>query len=473
MPKQKSVKPLYRLCVSYVSSNIQQLCPEHNPVAYVFPAHVNEDLVDALQSYKQSNFVSLNHLLTHRLRRVSLSFIDCHLPIGRPSRLPDLLSQISMHGKQLLELSLVGAVHQDDSTLVAALCELPRLRRLSLCLNNVTDRVVSVIAQHCTDLVELRFSGQRTTDQSLYLLAACKQLRCLLVESDLTFESHITVSSSYRILEELPQLRSLKMPFLTEALLLFPDTWRLGLTHYTERGLSPLLRCSTAFEHIVKVCPRLTKVSLVLTGLETITPLRHLKALNDLTLRVTSFSSDMFFKTQVEPVLREVGCNLRMLTLSLPEVDIGAISRHCPGLTDLEIEDLRRVLPSSGETRFCKLQRLKFFPHEVNSMTSGELFEMLKHAGDLVEACLGWCQLTDAALGTLVSSGTFAKLREFELNEVDCISGVGLEDLVTTPSDLNSLTVFGCDGVSRTDIEHLRNLISDLNLDLVIRFFEL
>ncbi|KAG0423939.1 hypothetical protein HPB47_000299 [Ixodes persulcatus] len=451
MPKQKSVKPLYRLCVSYVSSNIQQLCPEHNPVAYVFPAHVNEDLVDALQSYKQSNFVSLNHLLTHRLRRVSLSFIDCHLPIGRPSRLPDLLSQISMHGKQLLELSLVGAVHQDDSTLVAALCELPRLRRLSLCLNNVTDRVVSVIAQHCTDLVELRFSGQRTTDQSLYLLAACKQLRCLLVESDLTFESHITVSSSYRILEELPQLRSLKMPFLTEALLLFPDTWRLALTHYTERGLSPLLRCSTAFEHIVKVCPRLTKVSLVLTGLETITPLRHLEALNDLTLRVTSFSSDMFFKTQVEPVLQEVGCNVRMLTLSLPEVDIGAISRR-------------------GS---ASCQRLKFFPHEVNSMTSGELFEMLKHAGDLIEACLGWCQLTDAALGTLVSSGTFAKLREFELNEVDCITGVGLEDLVTTPSDLTSLTVFGCDGVSRTDIEHLRNLISDLNLDLVIRFFEL
>lgn len=473
MPKQKSVEPLYRLCISYVSCNIQHLCPEHIPVASVFPPQVNEDLVDALQSYKQSNFASLNHLLSHRLHRVSLSFIDCHLPIGKPSRLPELLSKISMQGKRLVELSLIGAVHQDDSALVAALCELPRLRRLSLCLNNVTDQVVAVIAQNCPDLVQLRLSGQLATDAGLCLLVACKQLRCLLVESDLTFGSRITIASSHQILEELRQLRALRMPFLTEALLLFPDTCRLALTHYAERSLSPLLRCRTAFEHIVKVCPRLTKVSLVLTGLETITPLRHLEALSDLTLRVTSFSSDMFFRTQLEPVLRDLGPKVRKLTLSLPELDVGAISRHCPCLTDLEIEDLRRVLPSTGETSFRKLQRLKFFPHEVNSMTSDELFEMLSHARDLVEASLGWCQLTDGALGSLVSSGTFAKLRDFELNEVDTISGVGLRDLVTKPSDLNSLTVFGCDGVTRTDIERLRNLISDFNLDLVIRFFEL
>lgn len=254
MPKRKTPKPLYRLCVVYVAGTIHSLCPAHDDAvaSSVFPPHVSEDLVDALQSYKQSNFTSLHHLLTHRLRRVKLSFIDCHLPIDKPSRLPRLLRQISVHGKQLVELSLVGAVHQDDATLVDALGKLPRLRRLTLCLCNVTDRVVVSIAEHCRELCELKLSGQRITDESLYLLVACEQLRSLLLESDMCFDPRITVSSSFHLLRGLPRLQTLKIPFLTEALLLFPTGCKLALVEYMERSLSPLLQCTTALPHIVR-----------------------------------------------------------------------------------------------------------------------------------------------------------------------------------------------------------------------------
>lgn len=88
-------------------------------------------------------------------------------------------------------------------------------------------------------------------------------------------------------------------------------------------------------------------------------------------------------------------------------------------------------------------------------------------------ACLGWCQLTDSALHSLVSGGTFSNLQELELNEVDRVSGVGLLHLVTAESKLTSLTVFGCDCVAKTDVDHLRGLVSDKNLDLVIRYVEL
>ncbi|KAH6941502.1 hypothetical protein HPB50_019159 [Hyalomma asiaticum] len=481
MPKRKTPKPLYRLCVVYVAGTIHSLCPAHGDdaaVASVFPPHVSEDLVDALQSYKQSNFTSLHHLLTHRLRRIKLSFIDCHLPIDKPSRLPRLLRQISAHGKQLVELSLVGAVHQDDATLVEALGKLPRLRRLTLCLCNVTDRVVISIAKHCRELCELKLSGQRVTDESLYLLVACEQLRSLLLESDMCFDPRITVSSSFHLLGGLPRLQTLKIPFLTEALLLFPAGCKLALVEYMERSLSPLLQCTTALPHIVSICPLLTRVSLILTGQEGILPLGLLKYLTDLTLRVISNTSELFFRRQVEPVLKMVGPHLKTLTLSLPDLDVAAISQHCPVLTDLEMEDLRTLILSDQpsilqHTQFSRLQRLKFFPHEMNTVTPEQLFGMLRNGGKLTEACLGWCQLTDASLEALVASGTFSKLREFELNEVECVSGVGLRSLVAADSDLASLTVFGCDYVTRADIEQLREQVARQNLDLVIRYFEL
>ncbi|KAK8756756.1 hypothetical protein V5799_000524, partial [Amblyomma americanum] len=252
MPRRKTPKPLYRLCVVYVARAIHSLCPAHEDAATsVFPPHVSEDLVDVLQSYTQSNFTSVHHLLTHRLRRIRLSFIDCHLPFNKPSRLPRLLRQISEHGKQLVELSLVGSVHQDDTPLVEALCKLPRLRRLTLCLCNVTDRVVCSIAEHCRELSELKLSGQRLTDESLYLLVACTQLRSLLLESDMCFDPRISVASPFHLLRGLPRLQTLKIPFLTEALLLFPVGCKLSLVEYMERGLSPLLQCTTALPHIV------------------------------------------------------------------------------------------------------------------------------------------------------------------------------------------------------------------------------
>ncbi|XP_077500370.1 uncharacterized protein LOC144111107 isoform X1 [Amblyomma americanum] len=479
MPRRKTPKPLYRLCVVYVARAIHSLCPAHEDAATsVFPPHVSEDLVDVLQSYTQSNFTSVHHLLTHRLRRIRLSFIDCHLPFNKPSRLPRLLRQISEHGKQLVELSLVGSVHQDDTPLVEALCKLPRLRRLTLCLCNVTDRVVCSIAEHCRELSELKLSGQRLTDESLYLLVACTQLRSLLLESDMCFDPRISVASPFHLLRGLPRLQTLKIPFLTEALLLFPVGCKLSLVEYMERGLSPLLQCTTALPHIVSICPSLTRVSLILTGQEAILSLGHLKSLTDLTIRVIATSSEHFFRRQVEPVLRMVGSHLKTLTLSLPDLDVAAVSEHCPMLTDLEMEDLRTLIlsdqpPTLQPTHFRRLQRLKFFPHEMNTVTPEQLFEMLHDGGKLTEACLGWCQLTDSLLEALVASGTFANLREFELNEVEYVSGAGLRSLVSADSDLASLTVFGCDFVSRADIDLLRLQVVEQNLDLVIRYFEL
>lgn len=261
------------------------------------------------------------------MRSVKLSFIDSRLPIDKPSRLPRLLEEISRHGTQLVELSLVGAVHEDDASLVTTLARLPRLRRLSLYLCNVTDRVVAAIAENCTDLTELKLSGQRTTDDSLFLLTACTRLRSFQLESDMRFDPRVTVASSFQLLKGLRHLETLEVPFLIEAILLFPVNWRLSLTEYIESKFNPLLLCGPSLDRVVTICPRLRKVGLILSGSEVIGPLCALKTLSDLALRITSVTSEAFFRYQVVPLFRNLGANLRVLTLSLPELDIATISR--------------------------------------------------------------------------------------------------------------------------------------------------
>lgn len=470
MPRRKTPEPLYRLCVSYVAGRIQTLCPPHDAVAGVFPPVVNEDLMDALQCDQSSNFGPLHHLLSHRLRRIKLRFDDDwpHAPKWWP---PLLLGRVCLHGQQLAELSLVG-LRQDDRALVDVLCRLPQLRRLTLCLCNVTDRVVVAIADHCGELRELKLSGERVTDDSLYLLVACTKLRTLHFQRD--FYPLFTVASTLQLLRGLRHLTVLRCPFLTDALVGLPAGCSpLPLAEYTRCGAGSLARTSEALPHIVRVCPQLTRVELNLAGQESLGALAELRVLTELTLRAVRDSTEDFFCRQVEPVLHAVGPHLRTLSLSLQYVDVAAISRHCPALIKLEVDDLRALIGTDRPpVSFRQLHQLRFFPRPVNAVTAEHLFEILRGCNKLLWASLGFCRLTDTFLGKLVESGTFGQLRTLELSSVGSMSGLGLRALVTADSALALLVIFGCNGVRRADIEHLGNHVADNNLDLSIRYCE-
>lgn len=468
MPRRKTAEPLYRLCVRYVAGRIEALCQPHDAVASAFPPAVNEDLMDALQSDQQSsNFGPLlHHLLSHRLRRVKLRFDHDWAPKWW---LPLLLGRVCLHGQQLAELSLVG-VRQDDGPLVGLLCRLPRLRRLTLRLCSVTDRVVVAIADHCGELRELALSGERVTDDSLYLLVACTKLRTLQFQRN--FYPLFTVASTLQLLRGLRHLSVLRCPFLTDALVAFPAGCSpLPLTDYTV--CNPLYRPDEALLHVVSVCPQLTRVDLSLVGQESLRALAELQALSELTLRAVMDSTEHFFCLQVEPVLRAVGRHLCTLSLSLQYVDVAAISRHCPALMKLEVDDLRAlIVTDQPPVSFRKLEHLRFVPRPVNAVTPEQLFGILRRCGQLLWASLGFCRLTDAFLGKLVESGTFGKLRTLELSSVGSVTGLGLRALVMADSALALLIIFGCNGVRRADIEHLENHVADNNLDLSIKYCE-
>lgn len=259
MPKRKTPQPLYRLCVAYVVEHIERLCPPHDAVGSVLTPPVNEDLLGVLKRVKRStDLASLQHILLHPLRRIELRFDD-HCPHPPNSWPLLLLSSITQQGKQLVELSLDepsldedDALDEDDSALVDAMSKLPRLRMLALCLPNVSDRVVVSIAEHCSELRELKLSGGCLTDESLCQLVACSQLRTLLLGTNMYYYPLVTVASALQLLRGLRHLRRLEAPFLADALLTLPADCRLLLAHCTLRGVSHLWESTPALAHIVR-----------------------------------------------------------------------------------------------------------------------------------------------------------------------------------------------------------------------------
>lgn len=100
-----------------------------------------------------------------RLEDDSVEKIVKHPFSGHPGIKRSRELQVSAMKLSLVQLPFIFVL-KDESVLVDALSELPRLRRLTLCLRYVTDRAV---AEHCSNPCELKLSGRNVTNE--YLLA--------------------------------------------------------------------------------------------------------------------------------------------------------------------------------------------------------------------------------------------------------------------------------------------------------------
>lgn len=335
MPKYKSPKCLYETALKHVAEIISDICPQHHSVVYdSLPSSVNEGLLKELQKetvpWGPDTIQRVQHVLYHSLRVINLRIRILPRLDGAPSALQSLLTLVSMHGDQLVELSLevITLDKLDDSPLLAMLKFLRHLRRLTLFLRCVTDRVLLDIARHCEDLTMLKFYANNVTDRGLGALVACRKL--LVVDFILPNIDNITCSSSCRLLLGLSNLRYLGSPFLTRALLQLPDTHRLALTEFDEFGLDnsgPLLHREETLSHIVRISPKLRRVDLYLNGSEVITPMGILQYLSELSLEVSVKPAEAFFRNQVEPVLEGIGGNLNALTLYISDLDVSSIVR--------------------------------------------------------------------------------------------------------------------------------------------------
>ncbi|KAH8018567.1 hypothetical protein MRX96_018987 [Rhipicephalus microplus] len=117
MSEHKFPASLYRLCIVYVSGNIDTLCPAHeDKFGSAFPLNVSKDLVG--QSLKQQNLASLYHLLKHCLSPKGLRYIEYRLPTAILSRLPKFVRESPDYLRELVELTLVGVANEDDRRMI-------------------------------------------------------------------------------------------------------------------------------------------------------------------------------------------------------------------------------------------------------------------------------------------------------------------------------------------------------------------
>ncbi|KAL1432068.1 hypothetical protein MTO96_013425 [Rhipicephalus appendiculatus] len=279
------------------------------------------------------------------------------------SRLPKLVREAPSYCKQLVELSLVGVTNEDDRSLVQGLGQLPHLRLVTQCPRSVTDHAQVPVAENCKELCKPTFPIQRVTDGRLYLVA-----RQQLLESEMCFDQCLIVWSSFDLLDGLPCEETVKIPFLTKALLPFPEGYNMNFVDYIARSLGRMLLSTTALPHRASNCTLLNRVSLFLTGQENFLPLDLPRVSNDRTLGVSSAALKIFFLEQAELGLELVVTGLKTLTLCMFHLCAATVSEQCPFLRNLKLEDLQ-TLSCQMNYRFCKTPTSSGFYDSSYSLT--------------------------------------------------------------------------------------------------------
>ncbi|CAN7995764.1 unnamed protein product [Ixodes hexagonus] len=454
MPRQKLPSSLYRICLTYVTSNMQVLYPEHTSIVGGLPPNINEEIFTVLQRSQPNNLALLLKILSSVLRSI-------RLPPGTKliaHAAPDVFSQLPRNKEHLTELHLV-LTEQHVGTFAELLSQLVRLQRLVLWLDDLTEPLVDAISRYCTGLRQL----------CLYKVGRGSYIR-VLAANDNGHLVELSVHFPVKILTSLPELRVFRISFLAFALLSLPATVRLGLTELV--ALEPsIFDCTWALPHIIAVCPMLTRVYLSLANDRDITPLSCLAFLDDLSL-FTNGDGDIGFMDLVEPLLCRIGSNLRRLRLYISDLDINCIIRYCTALHELRLEGLERLINYSRcETRgLGRLRKFRLSFHVMSSVHPNRPFEFLQDYGRLTEVSLRRCHLADEALRQLISSGTLSRLGELQLTEVHGVTVAGLKDLVVAHNDLVLLFIIRCPHVTTEHVDELRRLVQSMNLGLRIHF---
>ncbi|KAH8030811.1 hypothetical protein HPB51_011855 [Rhipicephalus microplus] len=326
MANCKSPAFLCRLCVVYVSENVHSLCPANEDIfASACPLGVSKDLV--VQSLKQQNFTSLYHLLKHRLSRDGLRYIEYRLLVAILSRLPRLVRENLGYFKHLAELSLDGVVNECNRRMVEMLCQQAHLRLVTQRPRNVPDRPQVQVAENCNHLRKLSLSFPPVADGGLYQLMT----RQRLLESETCMVRRITVRSPFDLLRGLPREQRVTVSFLPKLPLPFPGDCQLNFTDLTPCSVRRTLQSSTA---LLPICSashfhRQNRISLVLTGQESILPSGLPREFKDHALGVSSATLNIFSLEQAEPSLGVVAIGLNTLALCMFNLYAAAVGKEC------------------------------------------------------------------------------------------------------------------------------------------------
>ncbi|KAL3245751.1 hypothetical protein MRX96_058277 [Rhipicephalus microplus] len=263
MAERKSPVSLYRLCVVYVSGNIDTFCPAHEDIfASAFPLNVSNDLV--WQSWKQRNFISLYHLLKHRLSPDGLRYIEYRLSTAILSRLPKLVCESPEYLRRLVELTLVGVENEHDRRMVEVLGQQAPLRWVTQRPLNARQQAQIRVTENSVEICEPMSPFPPLKDGIFYQLMTRQEL----LESEISFEQRITESPQFDLLHGMLWEQMVKIPFLTDAPLPFLKGFKLNLSDFTACSLGRLLQSTIALPHKANNFPVLGCISLVLTGQE-------------------------------------------------------------------------------------------------------------------------------------------------------------------------------------------------------------
>lgn len=401
-----------------------------------------------------------------------------------------------------------------DQVSARVFCELatglPNLTTLDVRGTQFSDQGCAILAHYCYKLRELNLSCCPVGDSGMFSLCAsipgarkkCPNLRKLDIRTTM-----VGLKGTKEVLRSLPDLQWLAHPLVYMALgflhyddfiegqtVPFENQYKLRNSLLEYYHLNPALLQSELHHGVVldeelierfifttfAYCPLITHVDInirmtpkIWKAMSTLKHLQHIEIADEA-------SGD--FDTRVFPILHVNGENVRHLQLShINNIDLDVIGVTCPKLKKL-------MITQSGFTDYGFVQNSHpelIRAHDRNCFReltdlhltfTDQFFHGDFNINRLLSQCIKLKNLiliniqsfTDEVFENVLSVNPLVELETLSLFSCSAIGGENVSRLLYMNNDLWSLTLKGCDNITRRETDEMKKYVKQRKLDVNI-----
>ncbi|XP_078684056.1 uncharacterized protein LOC144917668 [Branchiostoma floridae x Branchiostoma belcheri] len=370
-------------------------------------------------------------------------------------------------------------------------CNFSQLIILDITGTKANDDVMAMLANGCPGLQQLDMSCTEVTDIGLFELCGltesgrgCKKIFRLNIHN-----IQVTLFGLSYVIKALKQLRLLGTDLNTGLVVygIYHDylmynlplsPLKLDRVSFTSHMLDYSLPVPASYIKALKLCPNLIGLGLrsaMLANIDEET-LQSLTQLNQLEVEEEEYRQ-LTFQSEVVPFLSRIGAKLQDLTfIGFSDVDLLAISIHCPKVESLTLENTQGFAEQpSQQVNDSAFQNLSSFVIEVNveempqEPIRYQLGRMLKNALNVSILHLwGVDCITDDFMTDVMKHNKFEFLWSLRLIDCPNVTRKTVEALMNAENHFGELIVESCNKLKKSDLEEIKKLADSKNLSLSV-----
>ncbi|XP_078600363.1 uncharacterized protein LOC144875317 [Branchiostoma floridae x Branchiostoma japonicum] len=370
------------------------------------------------------------------------------------------------------------------------MCSFPQLRILDITRTKADDQAMAMMANACPELQQLDMSSTNVTDIGLFELCGlresgkgCKKIHRLMIHN-----IQVTLFGLSYVIKALKQLVQLGTDLNTGLILygIYHDfllhnvplsPLKLDGVSFSSRLLGSL-PVPASYIQALRLCPNLTILGLRSAMLSNVDEemLQSLSLLDTLEVEEEEYRQ-LTFQTEVVPFLSRVGARMLMVTFTgFSDVDLLAVSVHCPNVRDITLENVQGFAEQPAQlVTDCAFQDLESLVIEIVNNEAPQdplrfqLERVLKNAPNLSMLHVwGVDCFTDDFMTDVMKYNKFEFLSSLRLMECHGVSRKTIEALMDTADYFCEVIVDTCEKLKKSDLEDIQKLAGSKNLSFSV-----